>query len=410
MANSYLNEYNTIAEMNTAYEEGHDESWVAYCAEDNSLYYQQKTKIASKYFDNLEYNSENKTLEFYIDGDLKKSIDVSPWWFEKDSYYTREETNELLNTKFDSVKYDSSARTINFYVGEEIKNSIDATDFIKDGMVNTVTVEVINGVSYLAITFNEDEEGKKTHDTIYLELTKIFNPENYYTKIASDSKYVNAIGTSGNNLTYTIGDNTNNLTVPYANSAGNADTVDGLHFYGGSRNMNSSPINSFYRNRIVVNGLSANTYVKITNRNQMAGYIGIGIDQDNFPTFYNLYFNGFAWDTNYYVEIINRSGYGNAKIPAFYITTNEDWNSRKCDLWIKMNYPTGTNDLIITSNVLPLDGTIYSEIPSDYTIIQTFSLSNSMTGSLQQFCCGSLRVNDTILSESELIKLKALIS
>ena len=75
MANSYLNEYSTIAEMNAAYEEGHDESWVAYCAEDNSLYYQQKTKIASKYFDNLEYNSENKTLEFYIDGDLKKSIE-----------------------------------------------------------------------------------------------------------------------------------------------------------------------------------------------------------------------------------------------------------------------------------------------------------------------------------------------
>lgn len=80
MANNYLNEYNTIAEMNTAYKEGYNESWMAYCAEDNSLYYQQKTKMASKYFDDLQYNSENKTLEFYIDGDLKKSIDISPWF------------------------------------------------------------------------------------------------------------------------------------------------------------------------------------------------------------------------------------------------------------------------------------------------------------------------------------------
>lgn len=125
MANQYLNEYSTIAEMNAAYEEGHDESWVAYCAEDNNIYYQQKTKIASKYFDNLEYNSETKNLEFYIDGDLKKTIDVSPWWFEKDSYYTREE---------------------------------------------------------------------------------------------SDAKYVNNIGTSGNNVTYSVGNKTSNITVPYASS------------------------------------------------------------------------------------------------------------------------------------------------------------------------------------------------
>ena len=135
--NNYINEYATLEEMNAAYESDHSGSWVAYCAEDNNLYYQQKTSISSKYFDNLEYNSENKTLDFYIDGEVKKSIDVSPWWFEKDSYYTREE---------------------------------------------------------------------------------------------SDAKYINNIGTSGNSLTYTIGDNTNNVTVPYATIANELVTANTISY------------------------------------------------------------------------------------------------------------------------------------------------------------------------------------
>ena len=213
-------------------------------------------------------------------------------------------------------------------------------------------------------------------------------------------------------MTYTIGDNTNNLTIPYANSAGNADTVDGLHFYGGNRWYNDlMPRNTFYSHKTVVYNLSADTYVKVTNDNKWSGYIGIGIDANGYPTYYNLYFNGFAYDYCPYIEIINRSGYGNSKIPTFYITSIGDGDNRCYDLWLKTTYTTTSNlGLSLTSSTCLLDGTIYSEIPSDYSIIQTFNLSNAMTGSLQQFCCGSLRVNDTILSESELIKLKALIS
>ena len=356
MANSYLNEYNTIAEMNTAYEEGHDESWVAYCAEDNSLYYQQKTKIASKYFDNLEYNSENKTLEFYIDGDLKKSIDVSPWWFEKDSYYTREETNELLNTKFDSVKYDSSARTINFYVGEEIKNSIDATDFIKDGMVNTVTVEVISGVSYLAITFNEDEEGKKTHDTIYLELTKIFNPENYYTKTVSDSKYVNAIGTSGNNLTYTIGDNTNNLTVPYANSApwsGISNTPTTRDEYGITDLYLKSEMDGVYiaywdTGDVSMNGQNSLLYMCNPKKWVEEGY--------NNKSYVKPI--GVAFSYNGYRRIVALSGATNQLVcPSMYIDHSGVWTR---DFTTALN--DMTNGLSITSSIC----TNHTETTTDY--------------------------------------------
>ena len=234
--NNYINEYETLEEMNAAYESDHSGSWVAYCAEDNNLYYQQKTSISSKYFDNLEYNSGNKTLDFYIDGEVKKSIDVSPWWFERDNYYTREETNELLLPKFDNVVYDSSAKTINFYSGTEVKKSIDATDFIKDGMVDNVQVVVSSDTkSYLEITFNTDSEGKKTHDTVYLDLTKIFNPENYYTKTDSDGKYVTGIGTDNKSLTYTINGNTTSLTIPYAAStpwSGVINTPTTLNGYG----------------------------------------------------------------------------------------------------------------------------------------------------------------------------------
>ena len=120
--NNYINEYATLDEMNAAYESDHSGSWVSYCAEDNNLYYQQKTTISSKYFDNLEYNSENKTLDFYIDGKVKKSIDVSPWWFEKESYYTREEVNNKINNL--TLPYSSITSTPTTLSGYGITNAI----------------------------------------------------------------------------------------------------------------------------------------------------------------------------------------------------------------------------------------------------------------------------------------------
>ena len=75
---------------------------------------------------------------------------------------------------FDGAEYVSSAKTIVFKNGDVEKASIDATDFIKDGMVSAVT---ISGGSMI-ISFNTDA-GK---EDIELELTDIFNPDNYYTK------------------------------------------------------------------------------------------------------------------------------------------------------------------------------------------------------------------------------------
>ena len=80
-----------------------------------------------------------------------------------------------------SAAYDESAKTINFLnANGDVISSVDATDFIKDGMVDTVKIE--NGK--LVIVFNTDS-GK---EQIEIPLTDIFDPSNYYTKDEIDEK------------------------------------------------------------------------------------------------------------------------------------------------------------------------------------------------------------------------------
>ena len=83
-----------------------------------------------------------------------------------------------LVTLFDGAEYDSSTKRINFKHGSNILAYIDATDFIKDGMVESVVIE--NG--YVVITFNTDA-GK---EAIRIDITDIFDPANYYDKTAVD--------------------------------------------------------------------------------------------------------------------------------------------------------------------------------------------------------------------------------
>lgn len=79
-----------------------------------------------------------------------------------------------------SGSYDSQTHMIQLMnnVGT-VLSYIDATDFIKDGMVDTVTVA--NG--YLLITFNTDS-GK---EQIEIPITDIFDASNYYTKDEIDN-------------------------------------------------------------------------------------------------------------------------------------------------------------------------------------------------------------------------------
>ena len=93
--------------------------------------------------------------------------------------------NTLDNNKFGTAEYDSNSKRINFYASGNtgtVLSYIDATDFIKDGMVNDVTVSGVSSggstVECLVITFNTDA-GK---EDINIPLADLFDPSLYYTK------------------------------------------------------------------------------------------------------------------------------------------------------------------------------------------------------------------------------------
>lgn len=88
--------------------------------------------------------------------------------------------------KFGDVRYASQSKRINFYSSsnsQRVLAWIDTTDFVKDGMVDSVEIKDIGGKSYLVITFNT-ESGKQP---IEISISDIFDASNYYTKDEIDN-------------------------------------------------------------------------------------------------------------------------------------------------------------------------------------------------------------------------------
>lgn len=81
------------------------------------------------------------------------------------------------------AEYNSTDKNIYFKHNDTILNSmtIDATDFIKDGMIESVEVVPSGGTSYLKIVWNLDGSSGSTKDTIYLKIGDLFEADNYYT-------------------------------------------------------------------------------------------------------------------------------------------------------------------------------------------------------------------------------------
>lgn len=104
-----------------------------------------------------------------------------------------------LNTeKFGDVRYVSRSKRINFYSSlnsDRVLAWIDTSDFVKDGMVDNVEIKVIDGKSYLVVTFNTDS-GKQP---IQISITDIFDASNYYTKTEVDNK-IDAVNSKVDNL------------------------------------------------------------------------------------------------------------------------------------------------------------------------------------------------------------------
>ena len=143
-----------------------------------------------QWVEDKNYLTEHQSLEDYVKkeelaevatsgeyDDLKnKPENVSV--FNNDAGYLTE--HQSLADYINGVDYDSESKKIEFKHDDNVLATVDTTDFIKDGMVQSV--EISNG--NLVITFNTDA-GK---EPISIALTDIFNPANYYTKAETDAK------------------------------------------------------------------------------------------------------------------------------------------------------------------------------------------------------------------------------
>ena len=87
---------------------------------------------------------------------------------------------DLKRNTFADAEYVAAEKMIYLSNGfGEVIDSIDCTDFVIDGMVESVT---LNG-NILTITFNTDA-GKQNID---IDLSQFINPQNYYTKTETDN-------------------------------------------------------------------------------------------------------------------------------------------------------------------------------------------------------------------------------
>lgn len=82
-----------------------------------------------------------------------------------------------------SAEYDEDSDLIKFFnINDELVDTIDAKKFIKDGMIDSVSIETTGGTSYLVIVWNTDA-GK---NTTRIDIGDLFEADNYYTKVEID--------------------------------------------------------------------------------------------------------------------------------------------------------------------------------------------------------------------------------
>ena len=91
-------------------------------------------------------------------------------------------TKTVLNLA-NNLEWDSNAKSLKLYSGNHLLATVDGSTWVKDGMVESAAIVGNN----LEITFNTDSGKEK----ISVPLTDIFNPDNYYNKTEIDSKFEN---------------------------------------------------------------------------------------------------------------------------------------------------------------------------------------------------------------------------
>ena len=108
---------------------------------------------------------------------------------DKTAWNAKLDASDVANF-FGAVNYDSNSKRINFYntsTGGTVLAYVDATDFIKDGFLQSVTIEnkTISGESVPCLVFvwNVDSGVQETD----IPLSGIFDASNYYTKTEVDN-------------------------------------------------------------------------------------------------------------------------------------------------------------------------------------------------------------------------------
>ncbi len=126
-----------------------------------------------------------------------------------------------------SASYNSNTKKIEFFNTASTKLcDIDASAFIKDGMIDSVSIGNGTGAnaskSCLLIDFNTDAEAGG-HTDIEIPLEGIFNPANYYTKTETDNTFVTQ--TEFNNDARVVSAALNDLNDRVTDTE---DAIDGL--------------------------------------------------------------------------------------------------------------------------------------------------------------------------------------
>ena len=101
--------------------------------------------------------------------------------------------NVDLSNYPNAAEWDSTNHQIVFKHGATQLFTVDGADFIKDGMIDAISITTgtgdNSGKNVLKIDFNTDAEGDGKVD-IEIPLDDIFNPDNYYDRTTTDNTFV----------------------------------------------------------------------------------------------------------------------------------------------------------------------------------------------------------------------------
>lgn len=132
---------------------------------------------------NDEFNTYKDSISTILSSKVDKTVYESYTATTRTTLQNLEDNKADKNKAVGSAYYDSDNKQIKFKAvdGTLLPSYIDASEFLKNGMVDSVKIVG----DKLVITFNTDANGK---EDIEIDLNDIFKASDYYTKTEIDSK------------------------------------------------------------------------------------------------------------------------------------------------------------------------------------------------------------------------------